>query len=263
MRLLMNKILFIIMIFMILMGGSLIAQTHFEPPEGNPFSPMNIYIIGAKYLDGNDIVAGTEVGIFSESRPETCVGAAVLPGAVNPFNPVEIRAHKDDGENSGFIEGDAIIYKLWDPSIQREFELKTEEVNYFDPETGESIESMQFAGLGTAAVEFKLVTFIPVEESNSVEVPEKIELLQNFPNPFNPSTNIVFHLSEHSYVSLDIFDINGKFVTNLYNGEPGLGTKNFKWNGLNSSNEIVASGLYFYRLKTDNITITKKMLFQK
>lgn len=256
-------LIFIYLIFMMVMGGRLNGQTHFVPPDGNPYSPMNIYVIGATYVDGNNIIAGTEVGLFGESRPDRCVGAAVLTGAVNPANPVEIKAHKDDGENNGFLEGDNIIYRLWDPGIQREYELSANEIAYFDPATGNSIEAIPFNGLGTAAVALNLNKYLAVCEAEAVEIPTILRLLQNYPNPFNPSTTIAVDIPERMNVRLEIFDVKGQLVNTLFHGELNQGTTRFMWNGMNSSGRLIASGIYFYKLTTPNNSMTKKMLFQK
>lgn len=257
------KKLFILLIIICVVVGNLSGQTRFTPPEGNPYSPMNIFIIGATYQNGNSILAGTEVGVFGSSRPDVCVGAAVLPGAVNPTSPVEIKAHKDDGENNGFLEGDGIIYRLWDPGIQREYELSASEVFYYSPETGDPIAAVSFIGMGTAAVEIRLSSYLPVNETELITVPTSVRLLQNFPNPFNPSTTIAVDLPERMPVKLDIFDIKGRHVNTIFDGELNAGTTRFMWNGSNSDQHAVASGIYLYRLTTENSCITKKMLFQK
>jgi len=90
------------------------------------------------------------------------------------------------------------------------------------------------------------------------EVPAKIELSQNYPNPFNPSTTINFKLPSSENVSLKIFNIVGEEVATLINGnlEDGEYSFNFKADNL-------PSGMYVYQLKTNQNTLTKKMLYLK
>ncbi len=94
---------------------------------------------------------------------------------------------------------------------------------------------------------------------------EKInfELMQNFPNPFNPTTNIQFNIEQPGNVNLKIYDITGKEVTTLINEEMNAGSHEVLWNGTDYNNNKVASGVYFYRLNYNGNYNTKKMLLLK
>ena len=94
-------------------------------------------------------------------------------------------------------------------------------------------------------------------------LPTTIALEQNYPNPFNPNTTIDFSLSSSSEVTLEIFNINGELITVLANGKIGAGNHSVEWNGIDSRENEVASGIYFYRLATDGETKSKKMLLLK
>ncbi|MBD3386733.1 T9SS type A sorting domain-containing protein [candidate division KSB1 bacterium] len=100
---------------------------------------------------------------------------------------------------------------------------------------------------------------------NAVEVlsslPEKSELLTNYPNPFNSRTVIGFRLQENSHVQLDIYSLTGEKVATLLSEMVGAGNHTSVWNGRNEVGETVASGTYFYRLKSDSEISTRKMLF--
>jgi hypothetical protein len=73
-------------------------------------------------------------------------------------------------------------------------------------------------------------------------------LEQNYPNPFNPSTSIFFHLSEEAVVRLTVYDLLGREVALLVDGELSSGTHHAVWTGRNSRNELAATGTYIYRL---------------
>lgn len=92
----------------------------------------------------------------------------------------------------------------------------------------------------------------------SITQPESLELFQNYPNPFNPKTNIKFSLKESSNVVLTIYNTIGQEVAVLINQnlEAGIHTSVFDGSNLNS-------GIYIYSLKTENSTITKKMIMLK
>lgn len=97
---------------------------------------------------------------------------------------------------------------------------------------------------------------VSVDEENTII--KNFVLNQNYPNPFNPATTISYSLPQASYVSLDIYDILGNKVETLVNKEQASGnyTINFNAKGL-------SSGIYFYTLKANNNSITKKMVLSK
>ena len=100
------------------------------------------------------------------------------------------------------------------------------------------------------------------EFSKIVEVnfdkPAKFELKQNYPNPFNPSTTINFTLSGKEFVTLKIYNIIGEEVRNLQNGILEAGTYSFNFNA-----EGLPSGIYVYRLSSNNFSQTMKMTLLK
>ncbi len=75
------------------------------------------------------------------------------------------------------------------------------------------------------------------------------QLEQNYPNPFNPSTTIRFTLKEPGRVKLQIFNLRGEVVRTLANGEHKAGLHEKHWNGHDHTGNLVASGVYFYRLQ--------------
>lgn len=97
-------------------------------------------------------------------------------------------------------------------------------------------------------------------ESKENKTLDEFMLLQNYPNPFNPTTVISYQLPEASNVSLKIYDILGNEIATLVEGYKPAGMYNaeFKMN-----NEQYGSGIYFYQLKADNFTATKKMIMIK
>ena len=80
-------------------------------------------------------------------------------------------------------------------------------------------------------------------------------LQQNYPNPFNPSTTIEFDLSHTSYVTLKIFNVLGEEITTLVSKRLFPGTHSFTWDA-----SFQSSGLYFYKLETNEYCEIKKML---
>lgn len=94
-------------------------------------------------------------------------------------------------------------------------------------------------------------------------IPENFSLDQNYPNPFNNTTVIKYSVPENSDISLVIYDILGNQIIKTKNNNVKPGVYSFKWKGNNSNGLKVATGLYFYQLKTNNFISTKKMLLVK
>lgn len=88
----------------------------------------------------------------------------------------------------------------------------------------------------------------------SAEQPDQFTLKQNYPNPFNPVTNLEFGISKLEFVTLKIYDILGNEIAILVNEELSPGTYIVKFDGTNFS-----SGLYFYKLTSGDLTVTRKM----
>jgi photosystem II stability/assembly factor-like uncharacterized protein len=94
--------------------------------------------------------------------------------------------------------------------------------------------------------------------NNQSEIPHGFSLSQNYPNPFNPSTTIKYTLPESGNVSFKVFDIAGKLVTEIVNGNLQAGLHEINFNASNLS-----SGAYFYRIETKGFTDIKKMVLVK
>ena len=94
-------------------------------------------------------------------------------------------------------------------------------------------------------------------ESNS-SLPGKFTLYQNFPNPFNPSTIIKYSIAKTSFVSLIVFNILGEEIKSLVDKEQNAGTYQ-----INFDASALSSGIYFYRIKAENYTETRKFVLLK
>jgi hypothetical protein len=91
----------------------------------------------------------------------------------------------------------------------------------------------------------------------------QLALHQNAPNPFNPRTEITFALPQTQSVTLRVYDLTGKVVRTLANGEYPSGIHQVVWQGEDEQGAQVASGVYFYRLTTATGDLTRKMLLLK
>ena len=96
-----------------------------------------------------------------------------------------------------------------------------------------------------------------VEQSN-MNFPTRFELFQNYPNPFNPKTKIKYSIWKVSYVTLKIYDLLGREVQTIVNGDKFPGTYEATFDGSNLS-----SGVYFYKLQAGGFAQTKKFILSK
>ncbi|NUO83498.1 T9SS type A sorting domain-containing protein [candidate division KSB1 bacterium] len=94
-------------------------------------------------------------------------------------------------------------------------------------------------------------------------LPATFELAQNYPNPFNPSTKIAFALPHAAHVTVDIYNMAGQQVATLFEGYRSAGRYEVMWNGKDLRGKTVGSGIYFYRLHTGEMSLTKRMLLVK
>ncbi|MBW6515397.1 MAG: T9SS type A sorting domain-containing protein [Candidatus Cloacimonetes bacterium] len=94
-------------------------------------------------------------------------------------------------------------------------------------------------------------------------ITQKTDLIGNYPNPFNPDTNISYYLEEAGFVTIEIYNSRGQRVKTLVNGYADAGEQAVYWNGKDEANRDISSGIYFYRMKKGTFTSTKKMILMK
>ncbi len=95
-------------------------------------------------------------------------------------------------------------------------------------------------------------------ESNPGELPLEFSLEENYPNPFNPSTEIQFSVPQSTHVRLIVVDVSGRIVATLVDQQLGAGEYRQAWDATSSP-----SGIYLYRMETPEFSSTKKMILLK
>ena len=100
-------------------------------------------------------------------------------------------------------------------------------------------------------------------QPDDIEIPTKYSLNQNFPNPFNPTTQISFDLPKQSQVTISIFNSAGQLVRRLVNSDYEAGSHNIVWNSRDDLGKPVANGLYLYTIRASGFVRTKKMVMLK
>jgi len=95
------------------------------------------------------------------------------------------------------------------------------------------------------------------------QLPTVYALHQNYPNPFNPVTNLSYDLPEDAMVNITVFDMMGRVVRTLVNGQQSAGYKSLQWNATNNSGQPISAGLYIYTIQAGEFSQTKKMILLK
>ena len=151
--------------------------------------------------------------------------------------------------NSGFIEADENMYL----NLPLQFNGNDYQISTV------SLKDIKIAGADGNIVR----SFSRKESSDVKAIPVNFALQQNFPNPFNPSTEIRFDLPENDYITLTVYNMMGQKVKTLASGNMTPGFHSIIWNGTNDLGAKVATGMYFYSINTKNFQSIKKMLFLK
>jgi len=95
-------------------------------------------------------------------------------------------------------------------------------------------------------------------------IPNTISLLSNYPNPFNPATTLQFRLSSSAMISLDVVDLKGSVVANIYTNQFfSNGTHELLWIGIDDQGNLLPSGHYFVRLHNAGSIIIRKVMLIK
>ena len=131
--------------------------------------------------------------------------------------------------------------------IQSTMDIVAEGISGFEIQQLESTEiSLQVSSVGEAIIPFTNI------------------LGPNFPNPFNPQTTIAFELPKRMVVNLRVFDLSGRLVKVLLDGETmASGHNEATWDGRNSDGRPSAAGVYLYRLDSGEFSETKRMALVK
>ena len=93
--------------------------------------------------------------------------------------------------------------------------------------------------------------------------PEHFEVTGNYPNPFNPSTNLAYVLDRPAHVRVDVFNLLGGHVRTLVDARQAAGEHVLRWDGTNAAGQGVSTGTYLYRIRVDGTAETRKMLLLK
>jgi len=227
-------------------GGSSTKSTR-EKSEDFAYTEKADYIPVYVELDNQELGYPQEIGLFVDGE---CKGAEVITDSL-----VQVRA---------YVLNDTTAYDPGDVEFQLSYGSRSESIKIRQYRIKGDLNSIEH----TTKLDFSKnpQRYYQVSLNNSEEpAPEVINtaVSQNYPNPFNPTTTINYSLAMPCDVDLTIFNIKGQKVKTLVNAKQNTGHYQAAWDGKNSSNKQVASGVYFYKLTTPEKSLNKKMLLLK
>jgi len=249
-------------------------------------TPESFWIVGSAW-DNNKFA----VKLTPDDYPVKITGALVMVDEVTPFNitinednsgvpgilitgPYEISRNAEDwailfipeGQQPQINSGDFWLVFHWrinspgSPGVGIDtFSPDYRSMRYNDTTGWVPVASADFImrAFGVS------LTSNPFEDPFIEKTPMNFKLLGNFPNPFNSSTEIRFLAPVSGYANLEIFDLTGRKVKTVIDGQINTGENIVTWNGLDDNGNPVSSGIYFYRLEAGNSSQVEKMVLIK
>ena len=174
-----------------------------------------------------------------------------------------------DGELNADINADGVVDILDLVQVANDIGEGSAAAPAINAPTAEQVQSWltQVRQIDDGSPDFRRAINV-LEALLRIVLPETTVLLPNYPNPFNPETWIPYQLANASDVQITIYDTKGIVVRTLALGHQAAGyyanrNRAAYWDGHNGLGENVASGVYFYQLLTDDMSLTRKMVILK
>jgi len=206
--------------------------------DGGALTPGNAQVVGTVSDGSGNAIIGSRILVFNEASQaiasvQTRLGGAYEIGGLAPGQYILQASHP--GYNSAF-NGNVTV---------------------------KSQAQMIVLGNGTLQIDFILSTITGINPVEPAALPDKLTLVGNYPNPFNPETRIVFALPKKQHIQLSIYNLTGELVTTLVSAAYEPGEHQVVWNGRDAAGRAVSSGVYMYRLESENTRLNGKMVLMK
>jgi hypothetical protein len=263
--------------------GNIVDATNNDPisfaqvmsPFGNTISDEDGYFLLTDIPTGNQSISVTALGYLAYTQDDimvvetdtTYVLCELLPDPDLPPEPQNLEASVYNGNNvhltweePNYIRDILLAYNVYRNGIIIQSVLEEE---YFDLNmiNGQYIYFVTAVyDTGESAASDPVSVLIYVTDIGNEEIPAAM-LLSSYPNPFHQVTRIAFSMRETAHVTLEVYNLKGQKVKTLKtfpSGSCRMGTREVVWDGKDSNDKRVSSGIYFYRLKVNNKTAAVK-----
>ena len=204
----------------------------------------------SNWLDGITPVSGAHAAMWGYAGPIDSLGN---PAADAEMMPTVVYTQHGSGSRGGLVAFDqmSLYARAYNDTGAVTASLWAGSEDYYAGRPGSIVRDLMEWADGVTSVDEVLAT------------PETFSLKGNYPNPFNPSTNIMFTLGMENDVTVSVYSILGEEVATLHSGKMIQGTHSVRWNGLANNGYNVASGVYFYQVDVAGQVKTGKMMLLK
>ena len=232
-------------------SGPIYKTTDGGTSWNSQMSPTNI-LYSVIFADAN---VGMAVGAYGNTYSTTDGGAnwTAKPNIVGNYRC----AHGMNSSTIWVVGDNSNIYKSTDGGAAWNKQLTSVNSDFYAAEFVDANNGWVVGSNGTI-LHTTSGGVAAVGDKPSQVLPTRYELLQNYPNPFNPTTTISFALPAAGFTTLKIYDIVGREVAALISGEMTAGSHSVRWNA-----SAMASGIYFYQLRSGSATVAKKLVLMK
>lgn len=215
-------------------------------------NPEHLWVTFSGYYAGEKVYESTDGGDtwtnFSQGLPNI---------------PVNCITYQADNHGALYLGTDVGVYYKdstlteWEPFMEGlpNVIVRELEIHY-------ASQKIRAATYGRGIWESSLQTVTAIE-TNDINIPKEYSLSQNHPNPFNPSTTILYNLPVSAHTSIIVYNTLGQKIRTLKNEYQNAGYKSAIWNGKNDSGKEMPGGVYIYRIKSGNFIQARKMLYLK
>jgi len=202
-----------------------------------------------------------------------------LPDPIPPYEDILVQALVNDTNPAGGSEGVEIVGLHWQRNsltadtnsiaMQVAYNLVIEQYVFHRRIDGYGNGTTVYWWISAMDVEGNIATtnkrsyIIGTLGTDNDFTPYKFDLHGNYPNPFNPVTNIIYSMGTASDVTIMVHNIQGQLVKNLFIGNVKPGQHTVSWNGTNNFSQSVPSGIYIYSVKSNRQILVGKMMLLK
>ncbi len=217
--------------------------------------------------NGSEVITIFAEDGVNESQTSESLLVTVVPVNDRPILESKIPELSNIDSNSGYLNFSVLVNDV-DSELSYMWKIDNEIIEGAESDTLDYV----FDNVGEHTVkcyasdsDFTIIATwnVNVAVSDDVDILAVNQLSQNNPNPFNPSTTINFSLKKNSNVSIIVYNVKGQKVRTLVSRIYNQGNHNVIWDGLDDNKQAVSSGLYFYRMISDEFQSTKKAIMMK
>jgi hypothetical protein len=253
-------------------GGTIVVEVTFDTAEllmGDVLTADLLIHNNSNYTRGDDYVIPVTLTVSGNIPPSNlyvdeetglCTWDAP-PGPTDSGDESKGQRTKNNNNNLRDLLGYNVYLDTWEDPIGT---TTGTEWQYEDLNIGQDY----IAGVsavyddGESEIMEYPFTYVGPGDAGNI-IPLVTELRNNFPNPFNPDTQIAFSLNKQSHVQITIYNIRGQLVRTLVDEQRDANNYTVTWNGTDDSRKPVSSGIYFYKMKAEKYVSTKKMILMK